>query len=99
MPSSITLLIIAPQNYFCDIAGAVLPVSGTHADMQRVAGNGLCAIRVTLDSHSPVDIAHPAWWRNTGGRLPIALYGDFSGRCGGRQRTLAVDALGADNEY
>ena len=32
------LLIIDPQNDFCDIAGAALPVPGANADMHRLAG-------------------------------------------------------------
>ena len=32
-----TLLLIDPQNDFCDIDGAALPVSGADADMRRTA--------------------------------------------------------------
>ena len=73
----IHLVIIDPQNDFCDLpvdyrplASTVpaLPVAGAHADMQRVAalieqgGAGLSDITVTLDSHQHVDIAHPTFW-------------------------------------
>lgn len=70
------LLIIDPQNDFCDIAGAALPVAGADADMQRLAAfirehaAALDAITVTLDSHSPVDIAHPTWWKDANGASP-----------------------------
>ncbi|GGP28193.1 hypothetical protein [Silvimonas amylolytica] len=70
------LLLIDPQNDFCDIPGAALPVPGANADMQRVAdlvarhGSQFDAIHVTLDSHRPIDIAHPAWWRDESGQMP-----------------------------
>jgi nicotinamidase/pyrazinamidase len=92
----IHLLVIDPQNDFCDIpeselpvdpatvsAGAAapmvrpaLPVAGADADMKRLAafidrvGNKLYDIHVTLDSHNPVDIAHPTWWVNAQGGSP-----------------------------
>lgn len=73
----IHLVIIDPQNDFCDLPEdyrpfvstvPALPVAGAHADMQRLAalieqgGAGLSAITVTLDSHQHVDIAHPTFW-------------------------------------
>ncbi len=85
------LLVIDPQNDFCDIPVAQLPedpsganrrlapslpVAGAHADMERLAqfiqrqGHGLAHIHVTLDSHNPWDIAHPAWWVDTNGYAP-----------------------------
>jgi nicotinamidase/pyrazinamidase len=84
---NIHLLVIDPQNDFCDlpeswrpvdaIRGGVLspslPVSGAHADMQRLAsliddgGAGLRNITVTLDSHQRLDIAHPGFWRRGDG--------------------------------
>ncbi|QDQ25425.1 hypothetical protein FNU76_03115 [Chitinimonas arctica] len=70
------LLIIDPQNDFCDIAGAALPVPGAHADMQRLAGliarlgPALAGIHVSLDSHHPLDIAHPGWWCDAAGKAP-----------------------------
>ena len=50
--------------------------AGADADMKRLAafidrvGPSLTDIHVTLDSHNPVDIAHPAWWRNANGDPP-----------------------------
>lgn len=80
---NIQLLIIDPQNDFCDIPEAespllrpALPVAGGNADMQRLAsmveaGTHLFdAIHVTLDSHHPVDIAHPRWWANEAHESP-----------------------------
>ena len=70
------LLIIDPQNDFCDIPGATLPVAGANDDMLRLAafirehGAELDNITVTLDSHSPVHIAHPAWWQDAKGTSP-----------------------------
>jgi nicotinamidase/pyrazinamidase len=92
----IHLLVIDPQNDFCDIPSAelpveprdaanvetrpvampALPVSGADADMKRLAafidrvGPSLTKIHVTLDSHHPVDIAHPMWWRDSSGEPP-----------------------------
>ncbi|ALU91666.1 cysteine hydrolases superfamily protein [Herbaspirillum rubrisubalbicans M1] len=83
MKRSLHLLVIDPQNDFCDlpaswlpvdpVAGGVLqpalPVTGSHADMLRVArlieqgGAGLSAISITLDAHHRFDIAHPTFWR------------------------------------
>jgi nicotinamidase-related amidase len=73
------LLIIDPQNDFCDLpppAAPALPVPGAHQDMLRVAaligqgGAGLAAITVTLDSHHRYDVAHPTFWRTAQGGAP-----------------------------
>lgn len=90
MSRTIHLLVIDPQNDFCDLPGEwhgrdpssgsviapALPVSGAHADMQRLAGfirvQGECIdhITVTLDSHQRYDVAHPAFWlRGDGGAV------------------------------
>lgn len=75
------LLLIDPQNDFCDLPPArcppgespALPVAGAHADLQRVAGlidaagARLDAITVTLDSHLRLDIAHPGFWQTGDG--------------------------------
>lgn len=87
----IHLLVIDPQNDFCDIPkegqpynplamgeriAPALPVPGAHDDMIRLAamidriGDKLYDIHVTMDSHNPVDIAHPVWWRNDQGDAP-----------------------------
>jgi len=72
----IHLLVIDPQNDFCDITGATLPVSGANADMQRLAamidrvGYKFEDIHVTMDSHRLIDIAHPAFWQDANGNPP-----------------------------
>lgn len=69
------LLIIDPQNDFCDPNGA-LYVPGANEDMNRLAhlveqlGEGLNDIHVTLDSHRKVDISHPIWFSDAAGRHP-----------------------------
>jgi nicotinamidase/pyrazinamidase len=73
---NIHLVIIDPQNDFCDIPGATLPVTGANDDMIRLAklvgrvGSKLADIHVTLDSHRLIDIAHPAWWMDENGNQP-----------------------------
>ena len=73
---NVHLLIIDPQNDFCDIPGATLPVAGAKADMGRLAklidriGPKLADIHVTMDSHRIIDIAHPAWWMDAKGNPP-----------------------------
>ena len=87
MQGNTQLLIIDPQNDFCDLPEAyrpldplgaerlapALPVTGAHADMQRLAGfiraaaPRLDAISVTLDSHNRLHIAHPTFWQRGDG--------------------------------
>jgi nicotinamidase-related amidase len=80
MKKTTHLLIIDPQNDFCDLPEALrrgetpaLPVPGAHADMLRLAelirvgGQGITEISVTLDSHHRLDIAHPGFWRQGNG--------------------------------
>ncbi|GHU37924.1 hypothetical protein AGMMS50256_36490 [Betaproteobacteria bacterium] len=77
---AVHLLIIDPQNDFCDLPEALcggnipsLPVAGAHADMLRLAaliekgGQGISDISVTLDSHLRLDIAHPGFWQKADG--------------------------------
>ncbi len=72
----IHLVVIDPQNDFMDAKGSALPVPGATEDMKRLAlfisnyGDRLEDIHVTMDSHQVVDIAHPAWWRNSKGESP-----------------------------
>jgi len=75
------LLLIDPQNDFCDLPPALcppgeapaLPVAGAHADLQRLAAfidaaaPRIDAITVTLDSHLRLDIAHPGFWQTADG--------------------------------
>jgi nicotinamidase/pyrazinamidase len=68
------LLIIDPQNDFCDIPGAALPVSGADADMKRLAKflaaarNKVADVVVTLDSHPTVAIERTTFWKTADGQ-------------------------------
>lgn len=87
------LLLIDPQNDFCDLPPArcppgeapALPVAGAHADLQRVAAfidaaaDRLDAITVTLDSHQRLDIAHPGFWQ-TGDGAAVAPFTAITAR-------------------
>lgn len=71
----IHLLVIDPQNDFCDPNGS-LYVKGAEDDMGRLAKMAsrlqgkLDDIHVTLDSHRKIDISHPMWWKNSSGQHP-----------------------------
>ena len=73
------LLIIDPQNDFCDIPGAALPVTGANADMTRLAAlmkqarDQLDDITVTLDSHASVGIERTTFWTTADGQ-PVAPF-------------------------
>ncbi len=74
----IHLLIIDPQNDFCDPNGSLF-VPGAQEDIGRLATmidrlrDKLDDIHVTLDSHRKVDIAHPIWWKDSSGANPGAF--------------------------
>lgn len=70
------LLIVDPQNDFCDPEGALF-VPGADQDMKvrlpafiRKHTNRIKNIHVTLDSHHKFDIAHPIFWRDNSGNRP-----------------------------
>lgn len=69
------LLIIDPQNDFCDKNGS-LYVPGADIDMERLAGfvkrisDKIDDIHVTMDSHRQYDIAHPMYWKDSSGNHP-----------------------------
>lgn len=74
MTKDIRLLLIDPQNDFCDLAKPArpaLPVPGADADMQRVGQlvhrfvDRWTRVGVTLDTHRRIDIAHPPFWRKS----------------------------------
>ena len=73
-----TLLIIDPQNDFCDRQGTLF-VPGASEDMQRLAGFVRAARRqlgevvVTLDSHPSVAIERPTFWKRHDGK-PVAPF-------------------------
>lgn len=75
MSKKVDLLIIDPQNDFCDPKGT-LYVNGADDDMQRLSDmivrckDKINDIHVTLDSHRYVDIAHPVFWKNSSGEHP-----------------------------
>ena len=72
----IELLLIDPQNDFCDPDKGSLYVPGAEKDMERVAalikrlGRHLNDIHVTVDSHQEVDISHPMWFKDSAGNHP-----------------------------
>ncbi|MGV8826713.1 MAG: hypothetical protein ACWA6U_00205 [Breznakibacter sp.] len=69
------LLIIDPQNDFCDPDGA-LYVPGAEEDMLRLSQfiqqnqDDISQIILTRDEHQVVDISHPAFWVNAEGDMP-----------------------------
>ena len=69
-------LIIDPQTDFCDPATGTLYVTGAEKDVQRLVGmidrigDRVNALHVTLDTHHPLHIAHPLWWKNAEGNHP-----------------------------
>ena len=91
MKRQLHLLVIDPQNDFCDLPADLipdgfapsLPVAGAHQDMLRVAGlirdggAGLTHISVTLDAHHRYDIAHPTFWR-TRNKGPVPPFTQIS---------------------
>lgn len=78
-----TLLVIDPQNDFCDIEGAALPVPGANADLQRLsalitrAPEKLSDIIVTLDSHATVSIERTTFWKQGDG-APVAPFTEIT---------------------
>lgn len=70
------LLIIDPQNDFVDPETGTLYVPGAEEDMKRLAAmidrlrGEIDEIHVTLDSHHPIHIAHPVFWRDRDGNPP-----------------------------
>jgi len=80
--AQIALLVIDPQNSFCNPGDAdgngkgSLYVDGADADMKRLADwilkykQDIDALYFTLDSHHVNDIAHPGFWINSKGQKP-----------------------------
>lgn len=72
---NVHLLVIDPQNDFCDPNGSLF-VGGADEDMKRLAAmvqrlkDKLDDVHITLDSHRKVDISHPIWWKNASGKHP-----------------------------
>lgn len=69
------LLVIDPQRDFCDKDGA-LSVPGAELDMVRLTGfvgvnqKAISEVRVTMDCHQTIHIAHPIFWVNDKGEHP-----------------------------
>lgn len=67
------LLVIDPQEDFCNPHSGALFVAGADADISRIADLlhlPFAAVHVTLDTHHLLDIAHPLWWRDASGTPP-----------------------------
>lgn len=70
-----TLLIIDPQNDFCDEKGA-LPVPGAAEDCKKLTkmihrlDKQINSIHVTMDTHHLFHIAHPIFWLDRNGKSP-----------------------------
>lgn len=112
---NLQLLVIDPQNDFCDPKGSLF-VQGADADMDRLAAlvnrlrGKITDIHVTLDCHRIVDISHPIWWKDAAGNPPppfTIITGDDvrAGRWtpalpSAHRRSLAyLDSLAASGRY
>jgi nicotinamidase-related amidase len=81
----VELLIIDPQQDFCNPQGSLF-VEGADKDIERITtminrlNTKIDDIHVTLDSHRLIDVAHPAYWKNSEGKNPdpftIITYSD-----------------------
>lgn len=98
-----TLLIIDPQNDFCDLPGAALPVGGAVADMGRLVAlmqsTRVDAITVTLDSHPSVAVERTTFWKTAAGDAPepftwVTLADVTSGKCVPRDAALVPKVEG-----
>lgn len=100
------LLIIDPQNDFCDIPGAALPVPGAAVDMQRLAQfmrrsrTTLQDVIVTLDSHASVGIERVSYWQAADG-TPVPAFTQITAAevRAGRYRPRDAAAATAAIEY
>lgn len=114
MTADTRLLIVDPQNDFCDFserdlpAGCLpaLPVPGAHPDLRRLA-RALSAhpqrvshLAVTLDTHHAYDIAHPGYWL-TGDGQPVAPFTPISAQAvrTGAFRTRREEDAGRAQRY
>lgn len=106
-PAPAHLLLIDPQNDFCDLPAPAcppglrpaLPVPGADADLHRVAAllraaaGRIDAVTVTLDSHAAWDIAHPPFWRRADGGA-VAPFTPIRAEQVRQGEFLSVDAHG-----
>ena len=71
----IEMLVIDPQNDFCDSKGSLF-VPGADEDSVRLGeminrlSEKIDDIHVTLDSHNVIDVAHPKFWVDSQGKNP-----------------------------
>jgi len=83
MANRTDLLLIDPQIDFCEAGTGIsdphrgaLCVDNADEDMKRIAsfigryGDKINKVHVTLDCHHPIDVAHPAMWKNSDGQHP-----------------------------
>lgn len=69
------LLGIDLQNDFCHPEGK-LAVKGAKEDLERIinliemGGEHFNEVIISMDSHYPLHIAHPSFWRNQAGEMP-----------------------------
>ncbi len=95
------LLIIDPQNDFCDIDGAALPVAGANEDLKRLAGfieanqNRIGDITVTMDSHASVAVERTTFWLGRDGQsVPPFTFITAADVLAGSYRPRNVDLTG-----
>lgn len=71
------LLLIDPQNDFCDSENGALGVSGAEEDCKKIYNDLITGyvdnIFVTMDTHYPFDISHPVFWTDKDGYHPEPL--------------------------
>ena len=76
MAKNIQLVVIDPENDFCDPDKGALYVKGAENDMSRLAnlvnsyGDKLSDIHVTMDSHHLIHVANPIYWKDSAGNHP-----------------------------
>jgi len=115
MSRKIHLLIIDPQNDFCDPKGSLF-VDGAVEDSKRLSkmikrlDKKIDDIHVTLDSHHVFDIAHPKFWVDSSGNHPAPFTpiskaqldsGDWAASIPGLQEHAAkyVESLESTGRY
>jgi len=114
MNANTRLLVIDPQNDFCDLpprdcpAGCqpALPVPGAHADLRRLARalsanpGRIAQLAVTLDTHQHYDVAHPGYWL-TGSDAAVAPFTTITAQAvrDGLFRTREPEAAGRTLAY
>jgi nicotinamidase-related amidase len=75
METKLSLLIVDPQNDFCDPGGS-LYIKGATEDIERISDvvrrlkDRWDRIHVTLDTHHLVDVDHPIFWTDPKGNHP-----------------------------